>query len=69
MITPQEVYFIQDLVLYDLNIFSLREVRKEWKQILQTKKDKQHFLNELQREADRLGHHISVAETLARAFQ
>ena len=56
-------YLAQDLLLYDLGVWWRRDsIRKKSPKVLQLVS-----LDDLQKEADRLGLHVVVKEVLARA--
>ena len=71
MATPQEVYFLQELILLRGRAISPNQVKKRLSAIVEQEKATFEVLvPKLQQEADRLGHHINVADeiqSLARA--
>ena len=67
MIGAVEVYFLQDLVLFSLGErVTPGKIQGEFNQVLHGR-NREERIAELQREAERLGHRIQVANLLARA--
>jgi hypothetical protein len=63
-VTSLEVYFLQDLVLFNFKVKSLEEIKAKLE--ILANGDREDFKKRLQKEADRLGHKVEVAKVLAR---
>lgn len=66
-IPATHAYFLQDLVLfhYDPTLVRAEEVRRKWKHISRVRhQGKEKLLQELQKQAEFLGHRIDVADIM-----
>lgn len=69
--TENEDYLLQESVLFDLQpgLITIGRIRNRWEKVLLEKRDRTRgeIIASLQKRAEVLGHHVDVAEILARA--